>query len=79
MVDDHIFGYLQPTYGVLVGIFEDRANVLKLRNGMFFVDLVQSGCDQAADALKVVQSDDHGYEILKKIYDDFFILRELIN
>ena len=79
VVDDHIFGYLQPTYGVLVGIFEDRANVLKLRNRMFFVDLGQSGCDQAADALKVVQSDDHGYGVLKKIYDDFFILRELIN
>lgn len=78
IIDQKHFAYLQPTYAALMDIFSSRANVAKLRNKVFFVDLIETGCDNAADAMSEARKDDPDYDMLKKIYDDFAILKYLM-
>jgi len=78
IIDQKHFAYLQPTYAALMDIFSSRANVAKLRNKVFFVDLIETGCDNATDAMREARKDDPDYDMLKKIYDDFAILKYLM-
>ncbi|MNW05426.1 hypothetical protein D3C71_2016710 [compost metagenome] len=78
MIDDSHFGYLQPTYAALMGIFSSRAGVATLRNKVFVGDLVELGCNSAADALNKAEKGDPDYDILKKIYDDFAIMKNFL-
>lgn len=78
IIDQKHFAYLQPTYAALMEIFSSRANVAKLRNKVFFVDLIETGCINAVDAMSEARKDDPDYDMLKKIYDDFAILKYLM-
>ncbi|MEO8644907.1 hypothetical protein [Pseudomonas sp.] len=78
IIDQKHFAYLQPTYAALMDIFSSRANVAKLRNKVFFVDLIETGCDNAADAMNEARKDDPDYDMLKKIHDEFAILKYLM-
>ncbi|POA28174.1 MULTISPECIES: hypothetical protein, partial [unclassified Pseudomonas] len=78
IIDQKHFAYLQPTYTALMEIFSSRANVVKLRNKVFFVELIETGCSNAADAMSEARKDDPDYDMLKKIYDDFAILKCLM-
>ncbi|MFJ2288210.1 hypothetical protein ACIOUF_17925 [Pseudomonas iridis] len=73
-IETEHFGYLEPLYAQLMEIFSSPAGVQKLRNNVYFADLLETGRRCTAKALARSEKGADDYDKLKVISEDLDIL-----
>lgn len=73
-IETEHFGYLEPLYAQLMEIFSSPTGVQKLRNNVYFADLLETGRRCTAKALARSEKGADDYNKLKVISEDLDIL-----
>lgn len=73
-IETEHFGYLEPLYAQLMEIFSSPTGVQKLRNNVYFADLLETGRRCTAKALARSEKGADDYDKLKVISEDLDIL-----